>query len=298
MRVAKRIVPKTISGGSISLELDIANEQADLQKLSERLISVLRRLPGRWLLIIDELPIFVTNLIHKDESGVRARQFLEWFRKLRQGWDGAEHFRWILAGSIGLDLIAAQHNLGDTINDLRAFELKPFSPEIADEFLSALAASYGLTFLPEVREHAVRRLEWASPYFLQLLFGTLLEHCKERDVNTIEIEHISIAFQTLLDPAGWQYLDYWRQRLFNQLDKPRAVWAKQLLCVVARWDQGVSRNVLENLEAPNLQTGDPTEDLSWLLRMLEADGYLTHIDGVYRFRSPLLRDYWRRSFNV
>jgi len=35
---------------------------------------------------------------------------------------------------------------------------------------------------------------------------------------------------------------------------------------------------------------------SWLLQMLQRDGYLLESRGKYTFRSFLLRDYWHRRY--
>lgn len=36
--------------------------------------------------------------------------------------------------------------------------------------------------------------------------------------------------------------------------------------------------------------------LRYLLGVLQSDGYLVEVDGKYRFRSSMLRDFWLRRF--
>jgi hypothetical protein len=47
----------------------------------------LSKLDGRWLIQIDELPVFVLKLLNQDQPAERAlvREFLYWMRRLRQG---------------------------------------------------------------------------------------------------------------------------------------------------------------------------------------------------------------------
>ena len=39
-----------------------------------------------------------------------------------------------------------------------------------------------------------------------------------------------------------------------------------------------------------------SDDFGLLLRALMTDGYLVRTDNLYRFRSPLLRDYWKVTY--
>ena len=88
----------------------------DWRVLGEELLRVMRGTERRWLFLLDELPLFVMALLQ--ESRPRARAFLNWFRECRIDREAGLSVRWLLAGSIGLDTVAARERLGDTINDL------------------------------------------------------------------------------------------------------------------------------------------------------------------------------------
>jgi hypothetical protein len=102
------------------------------ESLAREVARALRELPGDWLLILDELPVFVLTLWRLDPTGQRARDFLTWFRELRQGGPDGHPVRWVLAGSIGLDTVTRRLRAAAAINDLRAYPLGPFSPQAAD----------------------------------------------------------------------------------------------------------------------------------------------------------------------
>ena len=102
--------------------------------LAQTLVETISELDGAWLIMIDELPIFVMNLLRADQTKTRARNFLNWFRELRIGPEASDNIRWILCGSIGLDTVAARYGLGDTINDLYLFALGAFEEKVAKQF--------------------------------------------------------------------------------------------------------------------------------------------------------------------
>jgi len=275
------------------IELDTLTEDT-WTEVGENLARVLDRQDGRWLVMVDELPVFVLSLVREDPEGRRARRFLTWFRSLRQRGDRHGSLRWLLAGSIGLDTVAARLNAGDTINDLHLFHLGAFSEPTADRLLQELAAAHALDLSEKARRQMVARVGWLIPFHLQLLFGQLRERCSDRGEPATP-EAVDEAFEDLLRPVHKGYFDYWRQRLHEELGRPDGDHAVALLNVVAEDDQGATRSTLSQVLAEQVQEPDQrAEKLRYLLDVLEGDGYLVVDAGRYRFQSPLLRAYWRR----
>jgi uncharacterized protein len=281
------------------MDLEVAfrdDEVRDWQKLGSALVEGLQALKGNWVLMVDELPIFVLKLIQQDETGRRARAFLEWFRDARQGPSGEELDRvhWLLAGSIGLDALSRRFRFGDTINDLRVIEIGPFSEETAHRFLETLGASYEITLDETIRKRICERVEWLIPYYLNLVFSEIRERCSDRDC-TVSIELVDEVFEALLSPARRNYFDYWNQRLSEEFGQPRDSWARALLAVCAADPAGATRATLKQTLLRHVEekkTRD--EELNLLLDLLVGDGYIVDHKGRYRFRSSLLREYWRR----
>ncbi|MCA9513852.1 MAG: hypothetical protein KC635_02815, partial [Myxococcales bacterium] len=118
----KRLLRRTrrIDAGPLSFEFDTSAPDAEQHwtTMAEELATAMERLGHAWLVLVDELPIFVMTLLRQDPTGLRARGFLNWFRDLRNPAGRAPRIRWVVAGSIGLDAVVARHNVGDTINDL------------------------------------------------------------------------------------------------------------------------------------------------------------------------------------
>lgn len=293
----KFFAPKKIELGPLSLEFTL-EASTEWAKLGTLLAESLDRLPNRWLLMVDELPLFVLSLLNQDPSGVRARNFLNWFRQVRQGPDGAQNVRWLLAGSIGLDTVARMHGLVGTINDLHLVSLGAFEDTIADRFLQELAQSYAVTFPPEARARALERIGWPIPFFLQLLFSKLRDHCSEQRCE-VTAALVDECFEDLLRPANRSYFDYWRERLHDELDAPNALAAMSLLTAIAGPEQGASSNILRQVLSKHVS--DPEErmkSLRFLLEVLETDGYIVRSEQLYHFRSPLLRAFWLRRNDV
>jgi hypothetical protein len=263
-----------------------AEATADWERIGEGLADSISRLDGRWLLLIDELAVFITNLMEGPDDAARIRQFLYWLRKIRLQYP---KLRWLLTGSIGLDTIAARLNISDSINDLGIVAVGPFSKETADRFLKALADSYKLELSPEVRAHVLGRIGWLAPFYLQLAFKLRLEPAP---LTTDSAEH---AINSLLEPQYQVHFDYWRQRLERELDHADASHATELLNAAARDPQGVTLATLsQTLARAVLDARQRQDRLRYLLDVLASDGYFVQHEGRYRFRFPLLREYWLR----
>jgi hypothetical protein len=289
-KVLKKVRKVEVVG--FGFELDPAS--ADWAAVGDALTSVLSRQQGRWLLLVDELPMFILNLLRTDPTAARAREFLGWFRSVRQRSDLEGGIRWLLAGSIGLDSVTARLNLGDTINDLHIYHLGAFSEKAADGLLRELSRTHDLPLEAEERAHMIRRVGWLIPYHLQLLFSELRSQCSKQECEPT-IEAIDAAFETLLSPVHKGYFDYWRQRLYEELGKPDAGFALALLGAAARDQAGATTSVLLQVMGGHLKsTPERNEKLRFLLDVLEGDGYLVAEEDRFRFRSPLVREFWLR----
>src|ERR1022692_464661 len=276
-----------VGGGGFTLEF--SQTDASWTRLGEELADALSKLEGRWLIQIDELPVFVLKLLNHDEAAERAlvREFLYWMRRLRQQYTGV---RWMLAGSIGLDTVTARLNIADAINDLRLATLGAFDRQTADGLLQALSAAHKVDLNETVRRHVVNRVGWPAPFYLQLIFHEL------RGIGRAVVDaDVDRAIEDLLGPQHRNYFDYWRQRLYEELGRADADYAMALLNYCCRSNEGSSRGTLSLVLAKAIPDAAQREDkLRYLLDVLQNDGYLVEEGGRRRFCSPLLREYWLR----
>ncbi len=267
--------------------------RTEWRRAGEDLAKVLGQLEGRWLIGVDEVPLFINSWLQAGEVS-RTREFLSWFRALRQEH---EHLHWLLAGSIGLDTVSDRFNLGHNINDLHVMELGAFDQPEAHRCLQALSEEHSIPLTEEVRSYIIDRIGWPIPYYLQLIFGELRDHF-ENATEPPTVEAAEEAFERLLSTTKGTYFGYWRQRLLTQLGVSSGDQAIALLSVICRDQRGVERASL--LQALALHIGSARQresDLHYLLGVLEHDGYLVEQGRRFQFRFPLLREYWLRRTN-
>ncbi len=101
---------KGIKLGPVGIDWQ-SGKPADWREIGDALGKALDEGDIPWLICVDEVPVFVINLIKQGEDGKRrARALLNWFRDLRQRHH--KKVKWLLAGSIGLDTIAARLGWG------------------------------------------------------------------------------------------------------------------------------------------------------------------------------------------
>lgn len=283
---------KSVRLGELGIEWHAATAE-HWRAAGEELGRALSEGDDDWLVCVDELPVFIINLLQQgDEGRRRARAFLYWLRDLRQ-----THYRrvkWLLAGSIGLDTLAARLGLSDTINDLEPFPLDAFSEDTAMRFLGELARSYRMPLDEALCRAIVQRVGWPVPYYLQLMFEHLREECLDQGMAP-DAPMVEAVFEKLLGSAYRNHFDYWRQRLDEELGQPDAGFAALLLAHACRSPVGAGRNTLAQALAGRIHDPDERDKrLGYLLEVLASDGYLVERQGRYAFRLEWLRVHWQR----
>jgi hypothetical protein len=258
----------------------------------------------RWLIYVDELPIFLYALIKNDPAqGVaRVRRFLDWFRNDVRAQPQVRDIRWLLTGSVGLDSLAQRHGMADTINSLSHQMLKPFSEPEAAAMLSKLAARYQLSLSDPQLQTLIRAVGWPQPYYLQRLFDRLRRERAERPASSIE-QQIEAAIELLVQPGEDNDFHHWEQRLQIQLGDSDAAHASALLTQAAATSDGARAETL--FTALQARMADASADqqrrkFAELRDILLRDGYWYPKDDAtarrYAFHlEPLRRWWWRRN---
>ncbi|MBI4742269.1 MAG: hypothetical protein HY777_12145 [Betaproteobacteria bacterium] len=285
---------KSIKVGVVGFEWH--SDAADnWRQAGEEIAKALSASADNWLVCVDELPVFVVKLLQQGEEGrQRARTFLYWLRDLRQ--TNFERVRWLMAGSVGLDTVAARLRIADAINDLPPFPLDAFSDDCARRFLDELAASYAMPLSIEVRDHMVVSIGWPVPYYLQLLFSQLRDAFDDGG-QPPDIASVDAAFEKLLGPGYRGHFDYWRQRLDDELGQPEAGHATRLLARICCDRDGLDSTALGLILRDAMADDNERERaLRYLLNVLESDGYLARRGERYAFRLEWLRRFWQREY--
>jgi hypothetical protein len=276
-------------------------ESARWDTLGEEIVAALHEVAKetkrRVLLLVDEVPVFLLQLLQQDPSGARVRAFLHWVRELRVNPRFDDQVRWLVAGSIGLDNVARRLGLTKTINDFYVFQnLGAFSEAEARALLEARAVEHTFLLDEPVKARLIEQTGWLIPYHLQLLFSELMDHCGDLKIPAT-VEEVDAACERLIERGT--YFDHWVERLREELGTPDDRQAMEVLHAAARDPEGAPYAALQGALSRFVSDIDARDEkLDFLRGVLTSDGYLVEVDGRYRFQSSLLRAYWLRRFNL
>ncbi len=280
--------------GFVDLDLSEAlkDEWRDIGSIA---LKVLQELECDTLVLIDEFPIFVRNLLgdsDEPEAKRRTKLFLDWFRSVRNASiQSKSRVHFVLTGSLGLDHVVKAVNLSGTINDLVSFKLGPLEPGEARELLRRLSKGEGLPLSESVQDRILERIDSPVPYYLQLLFREMLTRTKFHQA-TVDERLVDDAYESLLSAEKMMYFSHWKERLDDDpfLRPQERDLRHAFLQAAARDREGLSPGTIVQIRVAVASDIDAQA----VLLALSYDGYLTRDGDRWRFTSTLLRDWWRR----
>jgi archaellum biogenesis ATPase FlaH len=269
---------------------------SEVSHLLETLGQAINHIDGNFLIIIDELPVFLASLESKDDGPARVESVLNLFRSFRQYDNGDEYEAkdkkvWFFCGSISLESYAAHRNLSYTINDIRPFKLGAYDPEEAKEFLELAGKKSGIVLEAEVIDHIISKVGWSIPFYLAIVFDGAYQEMINKSMS---IQNVDDGYVKALDEHKKDF-DLWIQRLKLHIKNPEI--HIEFLKLIAK---GKNTN-LEFLKA--FIIGSEWNSLKELqiiaiLDQLESDGYIVLEYQNYHFRSPLIKDYIINKFHL
>ena len=249
------------------------------------------------LLVIDELPIFLTKMLRNDDGARRVDDFLSWLRGMLQGLGGDSPVL-IASGRIGLAPLVRRLGIPDRINHLYPFRLGPWTREISVECLERLAKDNGPQLEHGVAEAMYEALGSGIPHYVQSFFAHLQDFVAVRNRNLVTIQDVDEVYRTvLLGSSEDNDLVHYQTRLKEGLDDEDShTIAMEILAEAAT--QGVftpeARRSLAQLYSP--VGGDVHSRIADVLDVLVHDGYLQTGEDGYHFPFRLLRDWWSNRF--
>ncbi|HMR87182.1 MAG TPA: AAA family ATPase [Saprospiraceae bacterium] len=267
-----------------------------VEQLLETLGKAINQMKGNFLVVLDELPVFLASLETKEDGIARVETMLNVLRSFRQ-YDNGEEYDvkdkkvWFFCGSISLENYAAQRNLSYTINDIKPYKLGAYDQEETIDFLRLAAKRSMIDLDSEVSNHIISKVGWPIPFYLAIVFDAAMNEMADK---TMTIVHVDEGYKKALEEHKKDF-DLWIQRL--QLHIKDAEIHIEFLKLIAK---GKSVN-LEFLKAFILGSEwSNTKELQILdiLDQLESDGYIVLENQVYQFRSPLIRDYIIQKFHI
>jgi len=268
--------------------LELKAKNFDWRQPADDLEALLKSGDSRTLLLIDELPLLIGSIVKQDLGGTRAERFLLWLKRLREQYAP----RWFFAGSIGLDSVARKLKLSGTIHDLQPIELGAFAIETARCYLMARGQSCKWALTAGTVDAILTAVEWPIPFYLNLVFEQMRAVVAERQSPPAP-ELVEIALQRLMQ-QGRTHFDHWDERLSKMFDDRMVHYCEMLLSMACHGPAGVAISTVDlRLRQEVTDSRQREELLAQLLDLLTSDGYLVRNEGIIRFRSALLRRYWK-----
>ncbi len=287
--VFERFRSTTIDIDVLRIELRSAIGR-DWDSAAARLQSRLMKVPtaqNRLLVIIDELPLLISRMLHTAPGKNDADLFLSRLRQWRQTPELHGMFCMLVGGSIGLEAVLRKVGLSGSINDLAPFRVDSWHTDTATTFLTELGSHYGFHLDDTTISQILTLLRDPVPYHVQLFFAALRDYCKG-DASLATEDAVYHCFtERLAGPSGTPHLDHYATRLETALTEREYTIAKSILDQVSKFKHGVP------LERSVLSSQYTVGERNSVLRDLEGDGYLTRDSNNLLFRSNLLRTWWK-----
>lgn len=301
--IKTRVDNVKLSYGEASAEIGFGKSPTESwTDIASDLLEKLTDLDGKWLIYLDELPVFLFKIVDKPDGDRRVKDFLDWFRNDVRLSVKLKSITWLISGSVGLDSLVQRYRMPDTINDIAINTLEPFPYDEADQFLSILSDATDIGLSDEDRKQVLDGIGWTQPYYIQLAVQQLRKPQVKKIPNSKE--RIKSALAQMIDPNNDNDFHHWESRLETQLGKADANLCRELLTSVAKDPKGATGQTLSNVIFRKF-SADPLAQknkYTYLRDILIRDAYIWSDDSGdtirYRFRLELLRLWWLRRNTV
>ena len=248
------------------------------------------------LLVVDELPVFLSRLSREHEGALQVDLFLSWMRYVvHTVWNNCPIA--FLTGSTGLAPLVARLRLSSRINHLTPFPLEPWDRDTSIQCFRRLAEQCGFEAEDDVAGAVHDSLGIGVPHFVQSMFAELRDFSNGRPGAPATASDVAEAYRVgLLGARGDGDLLRYRLRLHEALDETSFSVAMVILAEAAT--QGVfsasARCSLERFRGGGIPDAD--ERITHALEVLQHDGWLVRHEDGYSFEFNLLRDWAKARF--
>ena len=282
----------------LRVKLRAGLDAGNWQRIGDQVFDALAANDRPVVLAIDELPILVNRLLKGHKYRVTPERlavtdgFMGWLRKCCQAYEGKVCL--IISGSVGLEPILRQARLSAHANVYTTLDLGPWSQDVADECLAALARGYRVCLTDEIRQ------EMCSPATLlcaascaAVLPPPLRASWSGSSETRPHWTMWELVYQRdLLSVKGQASLVHYEERLRMVLGDEGYTEALSLLSEAIVNGGRLTRDVIELYRSDAAAKGEEDNVVN-VLYVLQHDGYLAECNGGYAFVSGLLEDWWR-----
>lgn len=256
------------------------------------IVAVLADTDHDTVVAIDELPLLVDRILKRDPE--EAELLMSTIRAMAEGFSSV---RWLVSGSIGLEAVLHRAGLTGTITHLRAYPIDAWDEPTTTGAVDALGPSLELTFAPGAAAEVHRQLGLGVPYHVQLLMDEVRRESDRRQDRHITIEDIRRIYKgPFLTSAVRAHLLHLEGRLDTVLGDGDALrLARDVLTQTAVVGLVTPADV-HTLAVDLVEDADArAKTLCEVLEILVHDAYVGRDPDGWRFRSRLVRDWWRQG---
>jgi len=242
------------------------------------------------LIIIDELPIPINNMLKNEEQRREAEIFLSWLRKLRQDQKLRNKVHTLVGGSIGMEGVMRRMGKSSLINDMKTYHLPSWSKETAAKFLRKLSEREQFQLGESSIEEMLALLQDPIPYHVHLFFEKLQTELADKS-GLMSAESIKRCFdEQLAGFHGAAHLEHYKEKLESifETQEEKSI-AREILKAACMQQHGIENSVID---AANSEDKEP---FRLILNELIAEKFLEVENCSVRFCSNLLRCWWRKQ---
>ncbi|PCH99684.1 MAG: hypothetical protein COB81_10505 [Flavobacteriaceae bacterium] len=277
---------KGISFNGTGLELNEGEEVNYYQELTNLLKGVELDEGKKIVLMIDEFPYTITNIVEKTGKE-EAVKFLSENRTLRIDPSINKKVNFIYTGSIGLNTTVANLNATALINDVPPVKIPPLSNKQAKQMVKEILIYEEKEISEDCLDYLLKKVEWLIPFYIKLAIKEVID-LMDDDLNEINEDLVDRSFVEIIDYRNNNYFEHYFSRLRTYFKGDQFDFTINILNNAT--DNGVSRSEIFNISTNHgLQNGYKN-----IIQTLVYDGYIFSDDlgQNYKFCSPILKLWW------
>ncbi len=209
-----------------------------------------------------------------------------------------KNVRWLLTGSIGLNVVAKRYELDGAFVDFESVALEPFTNEEAMSFLRDPTIQAQLNQMFDASDEdfdwMFKEIGWLAPYYLKLVANETKPSLFNEDgsVPTATVEDFKNAFTKLLGPGRCGEFAVWKEHVRKNLPAAERELALVVLDCLSQKADGEKLDTLLSI-AVKTTASITRKKLKSVVHILMTDGLLEARTERYFFRSGLIRQYWK-----
>ena len=270
--------------------VEFGNRPIDFLKATNALLIEINKIKEieNIILLLDELPEVLFNINKTNNKD--AILILKSLRHWRQQPEMNKKLKFVLAGSVGIHYVVDKiETRRSDLNDLAiVVDCKPLSDTEVHDYIDWAIEGATVTYSDELKEYLLSKIQYFAPFFINLLLDKINEQARKANNPKITSQNIDTAFDMVVKHSD--YFKDWQSRLQNYMPLEDFNFVNEILIHTAHKGHISLQEIYDKAVKYNKTAGYMN-----FIDDLERDGYITEINGEYKFISPFLSAFWKRN---